>query len=134
MAHARALDPVIRELLTAGVTSLAGVAQALNNGGYTAIRGGSWAPTQVEFLLQRLDVVLKPPVLFTKTAITVRRTIASRALADVRARTIAEIREGGVTLFAEIARKLNARGITTRFGNVWDGTQVRRVMIWLELY
>jgi hypothetical protein len=133
MAHARALEPVIRELITANVTSLASIARALNAAGYPALQGGKWAPTQVDFLLQRLGVVLKPPTLASKSISAARPTSEARALADARARIIAELRNGGVTSFAEVARQMNARGITTRDGNVWDGIQVRLTMLRLGI-
>jgi len=132
-AHALALEPVIRKLAAAGITGLASISRALNNGGHPAIQGGKWTPTQADLLLQRLGIALKSPALSTKAASTARRTAAARALADARARIIAEIREGGVTSFADIARQMNARGVTTREGNVWDGLQVRRTMLRLGI-
>ena len=55
-AHAKALRPVIQNLATNGITSLSGIARALNNGGHFAIRGGFWTPSQVNVLLQRLGL------------------------------------------------------------------------------
>lgn len=134
MAHAHALEPVIRELVNADVNSLAGIARALNDAGHSAIQGGKWVPTQVDFLLQRLGVVLKPSALSIRSAITARRTVEARAFANTCARIIAEIRESGATSFAEIARQMNARGVTTRQGDIWDGVQVRRVMLRLGIH
>ena len=131
--HALALEPIIRKFAAAGITGLASISRALNDNGHPAIQGGKWTPTQVDLLVQRLCIVLKSPALLTKTASTARRTAAARALADDRARIIAEIREGGVTSFADTARQMNARGITTREGNVWDGLQVRRTMLRLGI-
>jgi hypothetical protein len=133
-AHTLALEPVIEKLAAAGITGLAGIARALNIAGHPALQGGKWRPTQVDFLLQRLGIALKPSTLSTKSASTARRLAEVRALADARARIIAEIREGGVTSFAEIARRMNARGITTRDGNVWDGMQVRRIVLRLGIH
>jgi DNA invertase Pin-like site-specific DNA recombinase len=48
-ARARAADilPVIHALWTKGVTTLQGIADALNDRGIPAPRGGSWSPVQV---------------------------------------------------------------------------------------
>lgn len=132
-AHALALEPVIRKFAADGITGLASISRALNNGGHPAIQGGKWTPTQVDFLLQRIGIAPKFPALSARVASTACRTAAAHALADARARTIAEIRKGGVTSFAEIARQMNARGVTTRQGNVWDDTQVRRIVLRLGI-
>lgn len=44
------LSPVLDELRGAGVTSLGGIARALNTRGIPAARGGSWTATQVRRL------------------------------------------------------------------------------------
>ncbi len=43
--------PIVRELQAAGVTTLQGLADALNAQGLTTPRGGSWAPVQVRRVL-----------------------------------------------------------------------------------
>lgn len=49
-AHRRRhnVQPIIREIRNAGVTSLRGIAQALNARGIPAPRGGRWHPTTVQ--------------------------------------------------------------------------------------
>jgi DNA invertase Pin-like site-specific DNA recombinase len=56
-AAERAIDlrPRIEEIRAAGCTSLRQIAAALNDRGIVAPRGSRWAPTQVKFLLERLD-------------------------------------------------------------------------------
>lgn len=48
------LAPIVEELRSAGVTSLIGLATALNERGVPAARGGRWSPVQVRRLLERL--------------------------------------------------------------------------------
>ncbi len=54
-ARARDLEPTIRELREGGVTSLRGVATALNARGVPAPRGGAWHASQVRDMLRRLE-------------------------------------------------------------------------------
>lgn len=50
-ARAMALRPILEELRGAGVTTLAAVAENLNQRGIPAPRGGAWAPAQVGRLM-----------------------------------------------------------------------------------
>jgi len=52
--HAQRLQPVIQSLEEDGVTSLGGIAQALNERGMLTPRGGSWHKSSVRNLLGRL--------------------------------------------------------------------------------
>lgn len=52
--HAARLGPVIESLAAEGVTSLGGIAQALNSRGILAPRGGKWHRSSVRNLLDRL--------------------------------------------------------------------------------
>jgi hypothetical protein len=57
-ANGRAADllPVIKELTTAGVTSMRRIAAALDERGISTARGyGPWSPAQVHRLLKRLN-------------------------------------------------------------------------------
>lgn len=56
-AEERAADlaPVIRELASAGITSVRAVAEELNRRGIETPRGGAWHPTSVARLLARLS-------------------------------------------------------------------------------
>jgi hypothetical protein len=47
--------PVIRQVQASGVTSLRGVAAALNARGVRSARGGRWAATQVGAVLARVQ-------------------------------------------------------------------------------
>ena len=54
-ARAADLEPVIRELRTAGITSLGATARALTERGIPTSRGGgAWTPMQVSRVLERL--------------------------------------------------------------------------------
>ncbi len=53
-AFAKTLKPVIKELASEGVTSVRGVAEALNRRGIPTPKGGRWHPTSVARLLARL--------------------------------------------------------------------------------
>jgi DNA invertase Pin-like site-specific DNA recombinase len=55
-AEGRAADlmPTIRALQGNGITTLAGIAKALNEQGIAAPRGGQWRPVQVQRVMQRL--------------------------------------------------------------------------------
>jgi DNA invertase Pin-like site-specific DNA recombinase len=55
-ARRRASDvlPVIQAIQSSGVTTLAGIAEKLNDRGIPAPRGGDWAPAQVSRVLSRL--------------------------------------------------------------------------------
>lgn len=55
-ARARDLAPVIVELQAAGVTSLNGMAKALNARGIPTARGGQWQAVQVSHVLARMAV------------------------------------------------------------------------------
>lgn len=55
MAQVALLAPKIEELQRAGVTSLSGIAKALNEQGITTDRGGQWHPTSVARLLEKLE-------------------------------------------------------------------------------
>ena len=54
---ARSVAPVIRDIQTAGVTSLRGIARELVARNVPTRRGGIWTPVQVSELLKRLDRV-----------------------------------------------------------------------------
>lgn len=54
-AHATDLAPVITDLRASGVTTLAALADALNEKNIPAARGGSWSPVQVSRALSRID-------------------------------------------------------------------------------
>ena len=49
------LRPIVAELRTDGATTLRAIAQALNNRGIAAGRGGAWSAAQVHRLLARID-------------------------------------------------------------------------------
>jgi hypothetical protein len=53
-AKAADLAPLVKELQAAGVTSLRGIARALNQRGIQQPRGHGWQATQVRRLLARL--------------------------------------------------------------------------------
>ena len=53
-AHAQDLRPVLRALADEGVTSLGGIAKALNERGIQTPRGGVWHKTSVSNLIARL--------------------------------------------------------------------------------
>lgn len=53
-AKATDLAPVIAELQQQGASTLGAIADALNKGGFTTPRGGSWHRSSVRNLLQRL--------------------------------------------------------------------------------
>ena len=53
-AHADDLRPVIADINAAGITSLSGIARALNERSISTPRGGKWQATQVRNLLARL--------------------------------------------------------------------------------
>lgn len=53
-AYAKDLKPVIADLASAGITSLGGIAKALNDRGIQTPRGGDWYKTSVSNLLARL--------------------------------------------------------------------------------
>jgi DNA invertase Pin-like site-specific DNA recombinase len=57
MANERAeqLRPIVEDLRSRGVTSLAGLAAALNDGGMITARGGQWHASSVRNLLARLE-------------------------------------------------------------------------------
>lgn len=56
-ARAADLTPILAELKDAGVTTLAAIAQALNDRRIPTARGvSSWSPTQVSRVLARMDV------------------------------------------------------------------------------
>jgi hypothetical protein len=54
-SHAWDLAPVLEELRAQGVTSLRGIAEALNERGMLTRRGGRWWVSNVRNLLGRLD-------------------------------------------------------------------------------
>lgn len=54
VARAADLSPILAELRAAGVTSLGGLARALNDRGIPAARGKDWSPMQVSRVLARL--------------------------------------------------------------------------------
>ncbi|MBA4219816.1 MAG: resolvase [Methylobacterium sp.] len=53
-ARAADLEPMLRELAAAGVSSLGALARALNEKGIPTSRGGAWSPVQVSRVLERL--------------------------------------------------------------------------------
>jgi hypothetical protein len=46
--------PIIRSIQASGVTSLRGIARALNDRGVATARGGRWEAVQVGSILQRV--------------------------------------------------------------------------------
>lgn len=61
-ADQRAADlaPIVADLQAAGVTSLRGLAAALNDRGIHTARGGAWSATQVSRLLDRIGAPAAP--------------------------------------------------------------------------
>lgn len=55
-AHAERLRPIVAQLRADGITSLGGLATALNDGGMRTPRGGRWHASSVRNLLARLAV------------------------------------------------------------------------------
>jgi hypothetical protein len=53
-AHAKALEPTIRELRAAGITSVRAIAAELNDRKVPTARGGEWHATSIARLLARL--------------------------------------------------------------------------------
>lgn len=60
-AHAEALRPIIADLKAQGVTSLNGIAKALTEAHIKTARGGSWFPSTVRNLLDRLEAATEQP-------------------------------------------------------------------------
>lgn len=58
-SHAKNLGPVIESLRAEGITSLGGIAQALNERSMKTPRGGIWHKTSVSNLLARLEGKVK---------------------------------------------------------------------------
>lgn len=56
--HAANVLPVIEAIRSAGVVTLAGIAEALNARGIHTARGGSWHPTTVKNLLRRTKALV----------------------------------------------------------------------------
>jgi DNA invertase Pin-like site-specific DNA recombinase len=54
MERAKALAPVIAEILASGASSLRGIAAGLNTRGIRTVRGSEWSAVQVQRLLERL--------------------------------------------------------------------------------
>ncbi|TIM38296.1 recombinase family protein [Mesorhizobium sp.] len=52
-ARAANIVPIIRDIQASGVSSLRGIATALNNRGLATPRGGPWGPVQVSAILSR---------------------------------------------------------------------------------
>jgi Recombinase len=53
-ARAAELQPVIAEIRASGITSLGGIAKALNDKGIPTARGGNWQAVRVQRVLERL--------------------------------------------------------------------------------
>lgn len=54
-ARAENILPIIRTVQASGITTLAGIATALNNRGIATPRGGNWYPTSVKNMLARVE-------------------------------------------------------------------------------
>lgn len=54
-SRAEQLLPVINEMRAQGITTQAGLARALNDGGFMTARGGGWHASTVRNLLQRIE-------------------------------------------------------------------------------
>jgi Recombinase len=52
--RASRLLPVIEELNVVGITSMRGIAAALDERGIATARGGPWSPAQVQRLMKRI--------------------------------------------------------------------------------
>jgi Recombinase len=52
--RAARLFPIVAELNAAGITSMRGIAAALDERGIPTARGGPWSPAQVQRLMKRL--------------------------------------------------------------------------------
>ena len=50
--------PIVREIKTAGVTTLKGIADALNARGVATVRGGKWYPSTVKKLMRRVETTI----------------------------------------------------------------------------
>jgi hypothetical protein len=115
------LGYLLDDLRSAGVTTYAGLAAALNKQGIRPPRG-RWTSHEVELLMRRhrrahpaaADYV--GPVLYAKRAEEARKVIR-------------RLKRRGVRTQGLIARALNARGLTTPgFGRPWTARNVSRVL------
>jgi hypothetical protein len=52
--RAARLLPIIEELHVVGITSMRGIAAALDERGFSTARGGAWSPAQVQRLMKRI--------------------------------------------------------------------------------
>jgi hypothetical protein len=129
------LAPVIAELLASGVTSLRGIAVALNERGIPTVAGyGRWHHVQVGRLLARLgaDRIPKSPNRVTLRALQASLKTRQARAADTLAKLapiIAELRAAGVASQKGIAAALNKRGEPTPMGRgQWHQSQVARLL------
>lgn len=58
-AYAADLKPIIQDITSAGVASLAGIANELNKRQISTARGGQWHKTTIANLLARLEIIVK---------------------------------------------------------------------------
>ena len=131
-ANGRAADiyPVIAELHATGVTSLNGVARALNMRGVpTVSRKGQWDESQVRRVLARLAMTRRDQTAKARMfAMEVRRKQADES-ARLVAPIIAELRASGATSLRDIARGLNERGVRTPRGTgEWQAGTVSQLL------
>jgi hypothetical protein len=124
-AHALALLPTIRKLMTAGFASDFALADELNRRGIAGARGGRWHRITVRRLLTRLRQL-------TSAHGGTNNNLALKRVADVRAEpyspTIRRLRKAGFVSGKAIAQELNARGIPTAGGSKWHPTTVTRLL------
>jgi hypothetical protein len=115
-ARATEVAPIIAELRASGVTSIYGIAKALNARQIpTATGRARWQATQVKRVLARLEGARPPTVEIGL------RTLKAKARRDMLCAALVETAH---VTGREAADALNARGIATLHGKPWNSVTV----------
>jgi len=119
------LAPVIAEIRAAGFVSGIAIARELNARGIRPAHADRWCSSSVRFVLSRLLLGLSASQSRQAQRAARQRWIAS--LAPV----IADVRRSGHKSLNAIGRELNARGVSTFRGGLWNACIVQKALSWL---
>lgn len=118
-AFAAKMAPLLCELKSIGITTLQGMADALNARGIPAMRGGKWYGDTVRMIDLRGARVTDEGCAWIKKALDGHSKVAIRAIRGIRAM--------GVTSYWGIVRELNRLNIQPPNGGRWSHRLIDRL-------
>jgi len=120
--HAKLLAPFVEEIKQSGITTLQGIADALNEKGIYTKNDKPWYPSTIKPLLERIASISQEDGVSLDIDDHTQRLIP----------ILKEIKQDGVNTMQGIAESLNERGFKTRAGGSWHAKTVKPLVHRIE--